>query len=365
MRRVRDAVSLGAKLVRVSRGLGIPIWRSTPRFIKLIGPRRFAPAEIWSLALLDPALGGRQLLNYVSKESAWPLYERGNRNEALALLNDKEAFDDTCRQIGLATLGCERVIDAQGLAELRRLAGADQPGALEAWLTNMPEHFVVKPIEGYHGDGVRFFRRVRGGLQLVAGPVIDFREFVSELEEIASASKLGSREEGANNRMMVQRMGFAHPAIAELSGSEVMQSVRICTYLDPQGAPELLFGFLKLIAGDALIDNFQGGKTGNLIADLDRDSGRVTRAIRFDTRLGGSRPVDRHPVTGRPLIGIEVPHWQAACELALRAAKGFHRTRAVGWDIGITETGPVLMEGNGTWDPVSPWYRPLPVEPDS
>lgn len=362
---MREAFSLGARFVRVARGLGAPLWRSGPRFLSLISSRRFAPSEIWSLALLDPALDARQLARYVSKEHAWPLYERCNRNEGLHLLNDKLAFHLACEKLGLATLGCERVISAADLVDLKQQSGTDAPGSLGSWLEALPGHFVVKPIEGYHGDGVRFFRREQERLHFVSGSALDFREFVSELETIASVATLESGETEPENRMMVQRMGFAHPAIAELSDSEVMQSVRICTYLDPHGTPDLLFGFLKLIAGNSLIDNFQGGKTGNLIADLDRDSGCVTRAIRFDPQLGGSRPVDRHPVTGRPLIGFAVPHWQAACELALRAAQGFHRTRAVGWDIGITEAGPVLMEGNGTWDPVSPWYRPLPVEPDS
>lgn len=362
--RARKAAALGAKFVRVSRELGAPLWRSTPRFVSLLGSRRFSPSEVWSLALLDPGLSARRLASYVSKDFAWPLYERCNRNEWMYLLNDKVAFHTTCHQLGLETLGCERVIGPEDLADLRRRMISDVPEGLESWLGKMPENFVVKPIDGYHGDGVRFFRREEGTLRIFGGPVIGFRDFVSELEAIASTATLVTLETGrtpAENRMMFQKMGFAHPEISELSGKDVMQSVRICTYLDPQGRPEILFAFLKIIAGEALIDNFQRGKTGNLIADLDRESGRVMRAIRFDPQLGASRPVERHPATHRNLVGFAVPGWEAICDLALRAAVAFPRTRAVGWDVGISAEGPVLLEGNGTWDPVSPFFRPLPA----
>jgi len=57
------------------------------------------------------------------------------------------------------------------------------------------------------------------------------------------------------------------------------------------------------------------------------------------------------PGTDRPFAGFELPHWPAVKELALRAAAAFPWARAIGWDIGTTETGPVLIEGNERWSP--------------
>jgi hypothetical protein len=63
--------------------------------------------------------------------------------------------------------------------------------------------------------------------------------------------------------------------------------------------------------------------------------------------------VTRHPRTNADLIGFEVPGWQEIRELAIQAANVFTPLRTVGWDIGITDSEPVLIEGNVTWDTLS------------
>ena len=57
------------------------------------------------------------------------------------------------------------------------------------------------------------------------------------------------------------------------------------------------------------------------------------------------------PGTDRPFAGFELPHWTAIKDLALRAAAAFPWARSIGWDIGITDRGPVLIEGNERWSP--------------
>lgn len=44
-----------------------------------------------------------------------------------------------------------------------------------------------------------------------------------------------------------------------------------------------------------------------------------------------------------------MPHWPEVRDLALRAAAAFPWVRFVGWDIAISEGGPVLVEGNERW----------------
>ena len=52
------------------------------------------------------------------------------------------------------------------------------------------------------------------------------------------------------------------------------------------------------------------------------------------------------PGTDRSFAGFELPHWSGVKELAVRTAGAFPRAHAIGWDIAITESGPVLVEGN-------------------
>jgi hypothetical protein len=57
------------------------------------------------------------------------------------------------------------------------------------------------------------------------------------------------------------------------------------------------------------------------------------------------------PGTGRRFTGFQLPHWAEVRQLALRAAAAFPWTRTIGWDIAISDRGPVLLEGNDRWDP--------------
>ncbi len=46
-----------------------------------------------------------------------------------------------------------------------------------------------------------------------------------------------------------------------------------------------------------------------------------------------------------------MPYWEEVKSLALRAATAFPWVHGVGWDIAISEQGPVLIEGNRAWSP--------------
>ena len=55
---------------------------------------------------------------------------------------------------------------------------------------------------------------------------------------------------------------------------------------------------------------------------------------------------DMHPDTCTPFINFRVPYFDEAIALCKKAAKIRPDMRYVGWDVGITPTGPVLVEGN-------------------
>lgn len=71
-------------------------------------------------------------------------------------------------------------------------------------------------------------------------------------------------------------------------------------------------------------------------------------------------PVDKsniHPLTGRDIGGQAVPEWRVLKELAERTHDSIAPDLAlVGWDLAVTEGGPILIEGNAGWR-VSIHYR--------
>ena len=54
----------------------------------------------------------------------------------------------------------------------------------------------------------------------------------------------------------------------------------------------------------------------------------------------------KHPMTNTDIVGFKVPKYKEAVKLALKASKVVKEIRYVGWDIAITDKGPVIIEGN-------------------
>ena len=68
----------------------------------------------------------------------------------------------------------------------------------------------------------------------------------------------------------------------------------------------------------------------------------------YVSRNGGV--VDVHPDTGFAFKDFTIPFWAQITELALSAQMSIADCPTVGWDIAVTESGPVLIEGNDNWE---------------
>lgn len=47
---------------------------------------------------------------------------------------------------------------------------------------------------------------------------------------------------------------------------------------------------------------------------------------------------------------FQVPMYKEALDLACTAHRAFYGIRAIGWDIALTENGPVFIEGNDNFE---------------
>ena len=55
--------------------------------------------------------------------------------------------------------------------------------------------------------------------------------------------------------------------------------------------------------------------------------------------------------TGARIAGVTLPWWSKVLELARKAHRVIPQLQTICWDIGITPSGPVIVEGNDTWHP--------------
>jgi hypothetical protein len=135
-----------------------------------------------------------------------------------------------------------------------------------------------------------------------------------------------------------------------VGGELGLSTVRINTALLKTG-PRIMFAFLKIMGAKGLVDNFHGGKYGNMLAALDVATGRITRVY---GRKPGQRflmsELTTHPATGANLLGYQVPMWAETAAFAARAATACPESPLLGADVAITDDGPMIIEINADWD---------------
>lgn len=119
-----------------------------------------------------------------------------------------------------------------------------------------------------------------------------------------------------------------------------VNTLRMMTIMDTSGEVHLLKTALRCGTRDSLVDNFCAG---GVIYSIDLQYGRIN-GPGVTNSLG--QQVFIHPGSEIYMLGREIPFWQQAVEFVKEAAKRLPQIRFVGWDVAITNDGPILIEGN-------------------
>ena len=90
--------------------------------------------------------------------------------------------------------------------------------------------------------------------------------------------------------------------------------------------------------------------SGGWAASINLGTGRLEKyGYRPFGKSGGQR-ITEHPLTKTVFEGFEIPDFEKAKELVVKAASIMPGLRLIGWDVGIGISGPVLIEGNSDYD---------------
>lgn len=140
----------------------------------------------------------------------------------------------------------------------------------------------------------------------------------------------------ASKHTLVEEMLAQHPEMSRLYPGSV-NTLRIVTYRDPDEVVHVLARVLK-IGNGSFIDNYSGGGMYTMV-----DEQGVALHAAYD---GIGQVFHRHPVTGVYIEGFQVPLFDEVIALADRLARQEREMPYIGWDIAITPTRPVVIEGN-------------------
>ncbi len=123
-----------------------------------------------------------------------------------------------------------------------------------------------------------------------------------------------------------------------------LNTIRLLTIRPGPGEPAFVAAAVHRFGGSATgpVDNFSAG---GLVAEVDLEHGRMSAAAQIGPgNVLRFRP--DHPASRAPIEGVDVPYWAEAKALVLRICIMLPQLDYVGWDVAITDAGPVVIEGN-------------------
>ncbi len=186
----------------------------------------------------------------------------------------------------------------------------------------------AKPSDGQLGQGI-FSLRIEKGKAFADG------------EEI-SMDDLIHRVNSAN--YLIQERIYQHPAMAAFCPS-CINSIRLQTVMDLDGNVHPFGAGVRMGRMGSSVDNWA---KGGVFVGIDMEKGNLMGTGFLKPQYGTS--VTEHPDSKVKFFGYQIPYYKEAVGMAIRLHKYLYRCHSVGWDIAITEKGPIFIEGNGWWE---------------
>lgn len=198
--------------------------------------------------------------------------------------------------------------------------------------TGPAENLFFKPADGSLGEGALSIGSYSA--QTKTWELLPEKKPIS-LDQLVGRLKLN----GNLGRVLVQERLRPHPTMAAIL-PDVCPTVRYMTLHTPSGV-EHLGAALRIGSGQGPTDNLAGG---GLLAPIDLATGNVLATISL--ARDKPEPIKTHPMTLAQVTGVTIPDWKALSDLVDRSAVAFNFIPCIGWDIGITDQGPVVIEIN-------------------
>lgn len=136
--------------------------------------------------------------------------------------------------------------------------------------------------------------------------------------------------------LVLEELVIQHDGINELHPNSV-NTIRVITIFK-NNKSHVVATYMRIGKGK-IVDNFS---SGGMVVPVDVKTGIINfKALDKDGNL-----YEKHPLTGINIIGFKVPLWEDVLNLVKQASKELPQIGIMGWDVAVTNEGPLLIEGN-------------------
>ncbi len=217
-------------------------------------------------------------------------------------------------------------------------SGADFNAVLHDLQSKRVSSCVAKPaVDGAHGQGVF----VCNGIDYESDDCIMIK---------SNGERLSLRlfcEQNKSSSWLFEGRVVQSAQIGNINPSSV-NTIRLMTALYPDGHVNAFAAFMKFGRAGSDVDN--AGSGGNIDCAFDVDTGTCYNTVQFNSYSSVIK-CDRHPDSNILINGMRIENWdeikREICEYQSRIPE----LKAIGWDVALTDDGPVIIEINNWWDP--------------
>ena len=313
---------------KVAAETGKSYWAQVREMYRLrFGPGRVSPIEYFYYGLYDDARTAAEKESFVGTDLRAEVNRVALDTEWFGLGKDKLAFYAAMAGNGLPVPETRAIYHAwRQFSDAEPLRGPEALGAYLRRKENYP--FFSKPSGLMSSMGVaavEAYDPTADEIRLTDGERFPVDQFVEEASYYFPKGYI------------FQELLRPHAAVEALIGAR-LSTVRVMVILGEDG-PHILRATWRVPVGEGPADVYW---RGNMMGAIDPETGNVERLVRGSGLT--LEHCEKHPETGAPLLGCAFPAWEDMKAIVLAAAATLPGLPLQGWDVALTERGPVLVE---------------------
>jgi len=153
-------------------------------------------------------------------------------------------------------------------------------------------------------------------------------------------------KEVSHSGYLFQETVVQHPDMDQLNPS-CINTIRFDTFIDCKGKVEIISAHIRMSINNLHVDNVG---SGGCSVSINLNNGQLLKYGYTTLFKSGGELLTEHPVTKTVFEDFQIPDFDKAKELVLKVASFMPGLRLIGWDVGLSISGPVLIEGNSDYD---------------